>query len=398
VADGGPRRRAAVGRGARGSLGALAVGGVRYPRAPEWELRPRPSAPVKDDMNMKYALFVPMPHAVVHTEALQRSARGGRTDLPAGVSDPGFILARDMTVEADRAGYYAALFAERLLGPDLEAWCLANAVAPYTRQIRIMPAVHPGLWHPVLAAKMLASLDRIAPGRSAVNLVTGWFDREYEMFGGRPHADDREKYVEAIEWVEIIRRLYASEQIEYHGEVHTIADGELPIAPAGGPPPFFTASRSDEGLDMVARIADWWFVAHGKGNYLTGVSENERAFEATLAQVTENIAKMEQLSDRYDRRVRYAINAFGVVADTDAEAVERARYLTSRADSENPRIAMIQTSGMTAGLVGSAATIRDRIARYEELGVELILLKVLPEVQELRTLSECIRSVSPAQS
>ena len=339
---------------------------------------------------MKYALFVPVPHAVVHNDQLRASAEGARGALPAHAPDPGFLLARDMTVEADRAGFYAALFAQRLLGPDLEAWSLSNAVAPFTQQIRIMPAVHPGLWNPILAAKMLASLDRIAPGRSALNLVTGWFSREYDMFGGRPHASDTEKYIEAVEWMEIIRALFESGEAVYEGQLYSFADAELPIGPADGCPPVFTASRSDEGLDMVARIGDWWFADHGRSDYRQGVSENEQAFEATLARTAESAAKMRRLCEQHGRQVKLAINAFAVVGDTDEEAVQRARHITSLGDPTNARIAAIQVSGMTAGLVGSAETVRARIAAYRELGVELILLKLFPEIEELRTVAEAV--------
>jgi len=47
-----------------------------------------------------------------------------------------------------------------------------------------MTAVHPGLWHPTLVAKMAASLDRLTRGRTAINLVTGWNVEEHRMFGG----------------------------------------------------------------------------------------------------------------------------------------------------------------------------------------------------------------------
>ena len=37
--------------------------------------------------------------------------------------------------------------------------------------------------HPVLAAKALTTIDHISNGRLALNIVTGWFKEENEMFG-----------------------------------------------------------------------------------------------------------------------------------------------------------------------------------------------------------------------
>lgn len=74
--------------------------------------------------------------------------------------------AREIVLRAEESGFDLVLVAERHRGPDLEAWILTAALASLTSRIRIMPAVYPGLWHPTLIAKMAASLDRIAPGRS----------------------------------------------------------------------------------------------------------------------------------------------------------------------------------------------------------------------------------------
>jgi len=131
---------------------------------------------------MRAGLFVPVPHAVVATDAMRAATEAAARPLERGCPDPNFALARDATVVADRLGFDVALFAERHLGPDLSAWILASAVAPSTRDIRIMPAANPDFWHPAILAKFAASLDRIAPGRTAVNLVTGWWEAEHTAF------------------------------------------------------------------------------------------------------------------------------------------------------------------------------------------------------------------------
>jgi alkanesulfonate monooxygenase SsuD/methylene tetrahydromethanopterin reductase-like flavin-dependent oxidoreductase (luciferase family) len=108
---------------------------------------------------------------------------------------------------ADAAGFDLCLYAERHLGADFEAWMLAAAISSWTRNIRAMPAVHPGLWHPTLIAKMASCLDRLTTGRMAINVVTGWNEVEARMFGGDIllHEDDR--YIRAEEFIRVLRHV-----------------------------------------------------------------------------------------------------------------------------------------------------------------------------------------------
>ena len=91
----------------------------------------------------------------------------------AGATDGTFEFAREVVRRADELGFHTTLIAERFLGPDLEAWVLAAALAPVTKRIELMVAVHPGMVTPQVVAKMGASLDRISGGRFAVNIVNG---------------------------------------------------------------------------------------------------------------------------------------------------------------------------------------------------------------------------------
>ena len=117
---------------------------------------------------MQFGFYAPVPHVTVGSAAIDRSVAGALRPLAPGASDPAFELTRAMIVEGERLGFDIVLFAERHLGADLEAWVLGAAIAPSTSRIRTMIAVHPGLWHPAIVAKMAASLDRIAPGRMAI--------------------------------------------------------------------------------------------------------------------------------------------------------------------------------------------------------------------------------------
>jgi alkanesulfonate monooxygenase SsuD/methylene tetrahydromethanopterin reductase-like flavin-dependent oxidoreductase (luciferase family) len=66
------------------------------------------------------------------------------------------------------------------------------------------------LIHPVLAAKQAVTADHVGQGRFGLNIVCGWNEDEFGMFGAHQQEHDA-RYEYGQEWWEIIRRLWAGE-------------------------------------------------------------------------------------------------------------------------------------------------------------------------------------------
>ena len=82
----------------------------------------------------------------------------------------------------------------------------AAGLAASTERLQVFSTVHVPLVHPLKVAKELATVDHVAGGRSALNVVAGWNIEEFAMFGiTLIERDDR--YAQAAEWLEIIQRL-----------------------------------------------------------------------------------------------------------------------------------------------------------------------------------------------
>jgi FMNH2-dependent dimethyl sulfone monooxygenase len=329
---------------------------------------------------MQFGLYAPVPHVTVGSEDIARSIRGALGPLDLGVVDPQMTLAKRTILAADEAGFDIVLFAERHRGPDLEAWILAAAVSSWTKRIRTMPAVHPGLWHPTLIAKMAATVDRITPGRSAINLVTGWNEAEARMFGGDVllHNDDR--YVRAEEFVTVMRGMWANTPFSHTGKYYDVQASELLLKPACNIE-IFTASRSSRGLDMVARVADWWFVDFDK---------SARTPREVLASLKDTIADMTARAARYGRRVRFAFNpyvAFGDSAD-DARAQAEGLLMAAASDSDRSMMTSYMGPAMRAGCIGRPADVRRQLTAYIELGIELFLFKFVPRVEDIQAIRD----------
>ena len=120
---------------------------------------------------MKLGIWTPLPHALAPEPRLTAATRQAEAPASLPYTDEAFAFARDVVCRGEQLGYDITLIAERLLGPDLEAWMLSAALASVAPRIEIMTAVHPGLLAPQFVANMGASLDRISGGRFHLNLV-----------------------------------------------------------------------------------------------------------------------------------------------------------------------------------------------------------------------------------
>lgn len=111
--------------------------------------------------------------------------------------------------------------------------------------------------HPVLAAKMLATLDHLAPGRVILGAGVGWMREEIELFGV-PHARRGAWSDEAIR---IMRACWSDEHVRFRGEFFTIDDVACRPRPARGTIPIWIGGHTARALRRVATLADGWHAA-----------------------------------------------------------------------------------------------------------------------------------------
>src|SRR6478609_9547914 len=68
-------------------------------------------------------------------------------------------------------------------GSTLETVTWAVGLLSATRHMTVFGTVHAPLFHPLIAAKEFVTADHVGEGRFGVNLVVGWNEGEFEMFG-----------------------------------------------------------------------------------------------------------------------------------------------------------------------------------------------------------------------
>lgn len=325
---------------------------------------------------MQFGLYAPIPMATVGSSEIAHSASEALLPLVDGSRDAQFEHGLKLLQAADAAGFELALFAERHLGSDLSAWVLAGALASRLKFIRALVAVHPGLWDPVMTAKLAASLDRVSAGRMAVNIVNGWFDLEFKMFGGEV-LQGEERYRRSVEFIEILRGLWGNDTFSYSGRYYVIDKAQLLLKPAtAAPPEIFSVSTSDEGREFVAQTCDWWFVEMSK------TAENT---DDLLRSIEASIKDMSRRAAQIGRKLRYAINPFIALGPTTEEALQTTveRIFAYDPDADSRKIERRMLPATKAGCVGPPEVVLKNIQRFRDMGIELLLLKLIPTVENV---------------
>lgn len=288
---------------------------------------------------------------------------------------------------AEQVGFDYALAQARFIASygaenQLEAFTVVSALAPVTQRLKLIAAVHPGLWHPGVIAKMGSSIDFFSNGRFCLNVVSGWFKGEFTIYG-EPWLDHDERYRRSEEFIRVLRGMWTEEEFHFKGDFYRINGGWVKPKPISSPhPEIFQGGNSKAARQMAARVSDWYFM---NGNSVEGVREQ--------------IEEVSALARREERKVKFGLNAFALVRDTEAEAHKVLHDIIAQADAEavegfgeavkhagsstRERQGMWANSnfedlvqyndGFKSGLIGTPEQVADKIRQFYEVGVDLIL-------------------------
>ncbi len=314
---------------------------------------------------MRLGIWAPAPQTI-RADANVRPKFTALTQNGGGV-DPSFLYAIDVLQRAEELGFDITLIAQRWLGPDLDSWIYAAAMAAHTNKIELMAAVHPGITDPRIAAKMGASIDRISGGRFCVNIVNGARQPELSAFG---QWLDREapRYQRMSEFIQVMKGLWAGDDFSFHGDFYNFEHVGIFTRSVRAPhPPIYAASHVEAGMEVVARECAAWFVNYDKDRNL---------YTESMKRIEREIGLMEMHARTLNKRLTYGLNALVLLGETDEEANAKAEEHLRFAQSD-PTM-RVGSGGLGANLVGSPQTVAKRIDRYRALGIDLLMLHFYP--------------------
>ncbi len=278
---------------------------------------------------------------------------------------------RQLALAYDQLGYTGALFAT---GAH-DVWVLAGALLSYTERLKLLVAIHPGLIAPTLLAKMAATLQEFSRGRLLINVVSG----DAKMLGAygmtMPHD---ERYDMADEYLQIWRRLFAGETVDFKGRYFQ-TDGAklaLPVGQGIEPPPLWFGGSSDKAIDVAAKHVE---------TYLS--------WGETPDQIGAKVDLVKARADLYGRMDAAAIAANQrFVGKTDSVGQQRMTAMHGGQKPENLRdleiapnlwagIGLVRPGPGTA-IVGSPDTVIRTLEAYKKAGVNTFILSGMPLLEE----------------
>jgi F420-dependent oxidoreductase-like protein len=234
-----------------------------------------------------------------------------------------------------------------------EAWTTTAALARDTKRVRVGQMVSCNNYrNPALLAKMASTVDVLSHGRLNFGIGAGWYEHEYRAYGyDFPSAPERLRQLR--EAVQVILAMWTQEEAHFEGNYYQVR-GAI-NQPKGVQRPHIPMLIGGGGekvtLKLVAEYGDACNVA---GNPAT----LEHKF-SVLRRHCEDV-------ERDYNSIRRTAGALCIVGETDEEAQaaipEKIKTIGNFADA------------LSYSLVGNPETIRQRIAAFEAVGAQELLL------------------------
>jgi alkanesulfonate monooxygenase SsuD/methylene tetrahydromethanopterin reductase-like flavin-dependent oxidoreductase (luciferase family) len=147
-------------------------------------------------------------------------------------------------------------------GETLETITWATGLLASTERITVFGTVHAPLFHPIIAAKQCVTADHVGEGRFGLNIVAGWNEGEFEMFGVQQREHEA-RYAYAQDWIDAIKMAWGpNEDFDFDGAHIKLKKVRAKPKPYGGTRPLImNAGSTPTGQAFAMRNCDAYFTA-----------------------------------------------------------------------------------------------------------------------------------------
>ena len=158
---------------------------------------------------------------------------------------------------AEKKGYTSLWVSEDLSYRD--AITSIAALTMSTQTIKLATGILPVYYRsPALTAMTLATLDELSKGRIICGIGNG--TRRYIEKVGIPF---RKPLATIREYIDILRRLWIGETLNYVGKIYTLTKVKLVFKPIQQSIPVYLAARRSEMLQLTGEVADGVILSDG---------------------------------------------------------------------------------------------------------------------------------------
>ena len=308
--------------------------------------------------------------------------QGWRMDL-AGISDPAeaYEAMSRVAREAETLNFHSIWLYDHFhtvptptQEMTFECWTSTAALARDTQRVRIGQLVTCNSYrNPALLAKIASTVDALSHGRLDFGIGAGWYEEEYRAYG-YAYPDTRERLQRLHEAIQVILAMWTQDEANFEGQYYQVR-GAI-NQPKGVQKPHIPLLIGGGGekvtLKLVAQYADACNVGDG------------------VANIKHKLAVLKQHCDEigrdYNSIRRTTLVDHCAIADTEEQAIAKLtpgqrKYLDILRQTE---------------LIGTPAMIRQRLAEYEEAGIQEIVIRFV-DATKLESLRLFARECMSAQ-
>ena len=200
--------------------------------------------------------------------------------------------------------------------------------------------------NPLVAAKVLATLDVLSKGRLVVGVGVGWMREEFEALG-LPPFDERGAVTD--EYIRAFKELWTSDNPSFEGKYCRFSNISFLPKPVQKPhPPIWVGGESRRALRRTAELGNGWYPISVNPQFPLGEPEQLAARLQRLAALANEVGRDPAEIDVIYRTPDYQLTKDRMGADSSA--------------------------GGRRPFVGNAAEIAADIRRFEAMGVGSLVL------------------------
>jgi F420-dependent oxidoreductase-like protein len=235
-----------------------------------------------------------------------------------------------------------------------ECWTTTAALARDTSRVRIgQMATNNAFRHPALLAKMASTIDVMSHGRFILGIGSGspFHAAQFRAYYGNDYPTNSVRLSQLNEAIQIILAMWTQEEATFEGKYYQV-HGAI-NQPKGVQRPHIPLLIAGSGEQVTLKQV----AQYGDACNLSGDPATIRHKLAVLKQHCEAVG-------RDHHSIHCTVGLLCILEDTDEQAQAKV--------PEGLR-AFVNS----AGLVGSPATVRKRIAEYEEAGAQELTFRFL---------------------
>jgi alkanesulfonate monooxygenase len=320
---------------------------------------------------------------------------------PAGVAgglrEASIAYLTQVATAAEDLGFEAALTPTG--GWCDDAWVVTAMLSETSERLKFLIAFRPGLVSPTLAAQMAATFQWHSQGRLLLNVVTGGDADEQRAFGD--FLEKEERYQRTGEFLEIVRRLWDGETVDYSGEHLRVEGATIHRLPDPRPQIYFGGS-SPAGIEVAAEHVNVYLTWGEPPAAVAEKIERVRAAAADRGRELRSGIRLHTIS-RDDSATAWA-QAERLLDSVPAATIAQVQAKLRQSQSEGQRRMLelhggsrdslevypnlwagvgLGRGGAGTALVGSHAEVASLIEEYADAGIEEFVLSGYPHLEEL---------------